>query len=495
MGMMMTKGTMNQKVAWGLVVLFLLRILWHCFEPIGVVGDEAYYWDWSRRLDWGYFSKPPGIAWIHALAGFLGGQSVLGMKLMATALAVGGIWFLYRAVLLIAGEKIAVAAALAAALLPGNLLLGSFLTTDSQLVFFWNLGFWMSCRIVLEKRVPGHVFWTLGLAIGMGSLFKQMMLVQIPLMWIGILWLRRDVIRRWEFPVATLGSLVFLIPTLLWNISNDWITAEHTAHHFEGSETGFMPFLKRLGDFYGVLALLLSPVLLGLMLYAGWMLTLRLRAADIERRWLWLWSVLPFLVMTLMTLRQTVNANWPAVYFSGMIVLVAVYFGGRGGWWKSALGTAAFFTLLIMVVPFYLDSLYAGGKVIPQRRGWTGYPELAAEVDGVRRNGENVIVVGHRFTASQLAFHMRGQPRVWHWNEGDRIRSQYDLWPGPDIGEACLLVVETVPGATLQDEIADAAVGLKFLKAVPLHKHRPDTEFHLYRADGLNRWPRPVASK
>lgn len=492
---MMEKGTMDQKVAWGLVFFLLLRVVWHVFEPIGVVGDEAYYWDWGRRLDWGYFSKPPGIAWIHALAGFLSGQSVLGMKLMATTLAVGGVWFLYRAVLLIAGERVAAAAALAAALVPGNLLLGSFLTTDSQLVFFWNLGFWMSCRIVLEKRVPGHVFWVLGLAIGMGSLFKQMMLVQIPLMWIGMLWLRRDVFRRWEFSVATLGSLVFLVPTLLWNISNDWITAEHTAHHFERSNTGLMPVLQRLGDFYGVLVLLLSPVLFGLMLYAGWRVTLRVGRSGPEMRWLWLWGVLPFVVMTLMTVRQTVNPNWPAVYFSVMIALVAVYFEGRGRWWKSALGTAAAFSLLMMVAPFGLNLLYASGKVVPQLRGWAGYPELAAEVDAVRKEGENVIVVGRRFTASQLAFHMRDQPQVWHWNADRRVRSQYDLWPGPEIDEACLLVVETVPGGVLEGGIAEVATGLIFLKAVPLHKYRPKTEFHLYRADGLDRWPRPITSK
>jgi 4-amino-4-deoxy-L-arabinose transferase-like glycosyltransferase len=28
------------------------------------VLDEAQYWTWSRALDFGYFSKPPMIAWV-----------------------------------------------------------------------------------------------------------------------------------------------------------------------------------------------------------------------------------------------------------------------------------------------------------------------------------------------------------------------------------------------------------------------------------------------
>ena len=43
------------------VVLF--RLVYVCFfvRQFDLAGDEAYYWDWGRRLDWGYFSKPPMI--------------------------------------------------------------------------------------------------------------------------------------------------------------------------------------------------------------------------------------------------------------------------------------------------------------------------------------------------------------------------------------------------------------------------------------------------
>src|SRR5258708_312450 len=48
-----------------IVVGFLghLRYLQHdC--PIDLSGDEAQYWDWSRTLDWSYYSKGPLVAYI-----------------------------------------------------------------------------------------------------------------------------------------------------------------------------------------------------------------------------------------------------------------------------------------------------------------------------------------------------------------------------------------------------------------------------------------------
>ena len=32
--------------------------------PLDLAGDEAHYWDWSRRLDLSYYSKGPLVALI-----------------------------------------------------------------------------------------------------------------------------------------------------------------------------------------------------------------------------------------------------------------------------------------------------------------------------------------------------------------------------------------------------------------------------------------------
>ncbi|HWA31259.1 MAG TPA: hypothetical protein VG867_09170, partial [Rhizomicrobium sp.] len=41
----------------------LVRVLALIFSPLNLYPDEAQYWWWSLTPDWGYFSKPPVIAW------------------------------------------------------------------------------------------------------------------------------------------------------------------------------------------------------------------------------------------------------------------------------------------------------------------------------------------------------------------------------------------------------------------------------------------------
>src|ERR1700749_4229200 len=41
-----------------------MRLLALRNSPLDLLPDEAQYWSWSRHLAFGYFSKPPVIAWL-----------------------------------------------------------------------------------------------------------------------------------------------------------------------------------------------------------------------------------------------------------------------------------------------------------------------------------------------------------------------------------------------------------------------------------------------
>jgi 4-amino-4-deoxy-L-arabinose transferase-like glycosyltransferase len=487
----MSAGLAIPKQLWVLLgVVLAVRLVWHGFGPIGVAGDEAYYWDWSRRLAWGYFSKPPGIAWANWVAGLLSGNSAFGMKAMATVMAVGGVMFVFMALRKLVSEKVAMACAIAVLLLPGNLLLGSFMTTDCFLVFFWNLGLWMTTRLLKDERASTATYVTIFFAIGLGSLFKQMMMVQIPLLWITMLWMRREVFFDWRLHAATFGSLVFLLPVLLWNVSNDWITVEHTAHHFEQGQNGVLAVLERLGVLYGVSAGLLSPVIFCLAVAAAVVVTRRLGKASTGEKLLWLWGVLPIVVMSLMVFRQAVNPNWPAVYFYSLVALAASVFSERGRWWGVGVKVAGGLSVALMVFAFVLPLLQReGGPLKVQRRAWTGYRELAEKVDRHLTGEELILVDGHRFTASQMSFHLKGKPRTWLWNDSGEVKSQYDLWPGMPLGQEFLLVVERQDEEGVTESLLATVDGLEKLESLPFHPSRPETTFHLYRASGLKSWP------
>ena len=51
-------------------------------------AEEAQYWLWSQHLDWGYFSKPPGIAWEISASTSLFGNTEFGVRFGAILLGI-----------------------------------------------------------------------------------------------------------------------------------------------------------------------------------------------------------------------------------------------------------------------------------------------------------------------------------------------------------------------------------------------------------------------
>jgi hypothetical protein len=51
-----------------LAALTVMRLIGLKFSVVDMFFDEAQYWAWSREPAFGYFSKPPLLAWIIAAA-------------------------------------------------------------------------------------------------------------------------------------------------------------------------------------------------------------------------------------------------------------------------------------------------------------------------------------------------------------------------------------------------------------------------------------------
>ena len=66
------------------MAIFLLRLLILQWQVWPINGDEAQYWDWSRHLAWGYYSKPPMVAWVIYVTSAFFGKTALGLRLAAT---------------------------------------------------------------------------------------------------------------------------------------------------------------------------------------------------------------------------------------------------------------------------------------------------------------------------------------------------------------------------------------------------------------------------
>src|SRR5258708_8356820 len=97
---MKTAALLRSQFFWRIIAVFAFSVyrLLYCTH-LELVGDEAYYWLWSRHLDICYLDKGPVIAWIIAAGTALFGQTVFGIRFFAVILssATGiGIYLLAR---------------------------------------------------------------------------------------------------------------------------------------------------------------------------------------------------------------------------------------------------------------------------------------------------------------------------------------------------------------------------------------------------------------
>ncbi len=353
-----------------------------------VYFDEAYYWQWARHLDWGYYDHPPLVAWLIAALG------IRPTALLCGAGTVAAVWGLARDVY--GTREAAWRAAALWSVVPAGVLAGVWTTPDTPLLLFWVLALWALYR---ER-------WVLaGLACGLALLSKYPGVLLAAAFVAAAVRYRRLPAGAWL--TALLGVLLFL-PVVLWNAQRDWVGFAFQLKHGLGGVGGWRTF----GEFLAGQLALGGPVLLPLTLVyvaRGPKEQFLLRAA----------AAAPLLLFGYASFRARGEANWPAAAYLSACVGVA---GMRAGWFRAAaLGNLA---LVLAVSTHLLFPVLRFQRDVPLARthGWTVLSTLP-------REGVTVAYAPSYQFASQVAYYS-GLPVD---TAGQARFSQYDLWPEPTL--------------------------------------------------------------
>lgn len=437
---------------------FVAVVLWRLFYLIpftsiyDLVGDESYYWDWGRHLDWGYYSKPPMIGWLMGVVGRLSGNTELGVRLASLVLGSISLWLLYLLADRLYGARVGLLALLLGALTPANAGLNLLLTIDAPLVLCWTAALLVFWSLIHE---PGnHRLWVLLCVIlGLGELSKQMMLI-FPLLMIVFCKVNeqaRPLLRLRAFWLCIGGSLLFLLPPLIWNAQHGWVTVTHTGSHFQVKpDSTLLDHLGMFGGFLGLQLVIFSPITWLILVAAAFGGLWKWKVLEGRERYLVLFSAPALAVFVLLSLRQNVNANWPAVFYLSAVVLGAAWLDRQAltmlPWGKlQGMARPALWMGLVFSVVVYLTLLIvnftplAGSSFDPalRLRAWREVGRQAqAWLDKVPHPGETfVVAMGERDHASELAFYMPSHPQIYRFRPADVIESQYEIWPDPgDMG-------------------------------------------------------------
>lgn len=501
------------------VQLFLLvlgfRVVFAATFPLDLAGDEAYYWDWGRRLDWGYYSKPPMVAWLMALASWVGGNSFFVIKLVPVTLTALGAWVLFLLARRLYGARAGFWTGTLILVTPALAPLSILLTIDPPLFLFWGLSLYWAWRW-LEGADGWAGSLALAAALGAGYLSKPIQLL-FPILLLLFLTLSpsdRHHLRRPRLYLVLLGSLLFLLPVVYWNHQHDWITFAHTAHHFEEPDFRLSKVIGRPLEFAGSQIALCSPVIWFLML-AGMVSVARgWNRQGRRERFLFCFSGPTLAAVYLMSFWQRVHPNWPLVFYESALVLLGGWaatdldLGARLHRWRRSvrpgLWTALGLTLLMYLATFVIGwTPLAGTKGDPTER-IRGWRQLGREVGTVLQHLPDpdrtlIIVPSRRQLASQLAFYLPGQPRVYRLEDPARINSQYGIWGGPEgkAGWDALIVAEGDRPADPPQELIQAFDSIEALPSVvvPLGSSGATRSVQLWHGRGFRQWPYPTAQQ
>ena len=360
-----------------------------------VYSDEAYYWQWSRHLAWGYFDHAPAVAWLIAAFGVRPTALLCGLGTLAA------VWALAREVY--GTREAAWRAAALWSVVPVGVLGGVWATPDAPLLLFWVLALWALYR---ER-------WALaGVASGLALLSKYHGVLLALAFLATAARTRRLPVGAWG--TALLGGLCFL-PVVLWNHQWNWAGFEFQLNHGLGGTGGW----ASVGEFLGGQFALGGPVLLPLTLYyvaRGPRAHFLLRAA----------AAVPLVGFGLAAWRTRGEANWPAVAYLTACVGVA---GMGPGAWRAVAGSG----LLIVVLgtSHLLWPVVHLPRDVPLMRthGWAALATLAEPqrlFPQARREDVVAVYAGSYQLASQAAYYTGLRTDT---AGVDRRTSQYDVWP------------------------------------------------------------------
>lgn len=505
----------SRAITWRVIgviaVLAVFRLWFLQIVPLDLAADEAYYWDWSRQLDWGYYSKPPMIAWIAFLSTWCGGLSEPVLRTPAVICGGLALWAVFGTARAMYGSRVGWWAFLTAAATPGNAAMSLFMTIDAPFLCAWCFAVWCVWELFRSEQPASGWLPLAIICTGLGLLSKQTMLALIPL--IG-LWLLLRSERAWSpwrtYAVWAVSSLSFCLPALFWNLLNGWLTLQHTREHFQWREMPWTRHLTFYAEFAASQAGILSPLtyLLITILGLGALSTWR-RQADRERFVLCL-GLLPLLAITGLSFLQRIQPNWPVAFHLTGMILLAAWAGeawssgwlssGRRWWFGASLASGAAFVLAFYAMPLAMPQTPWIGSAIDPLSRLRGWKELAATIHHLRPAESTptrplIVTMSGRGIVSELAFYLPDHPRVYHWNAAGTIVSQHDVWGGPkEIHEQDALLV-TASGQPVPDAFLNACGSAEFLQTVRQERGgKRHDDYDVWIVHHLREWPRPTGA-
>ena len=408
---------MNKVFIYSILALIVLKVVAVLFTNFSLYGDEAQYWLWSKKLDLGYYSKPPLLAWFLSGHTVLFGDSFFSLK-MFPLLAYFLIFFaLYKLCLELGISKNnSIICSVCFLSIPAVSVSSFLISTDLLLLLFWVL----AMMVVLKIRANNSLinFILLGGLLGLAFLAKYaaiyFLLSFLILVFIDknmLLVLKKNKVR---FFVFVLTLLLVLFPNIYWNFSNSWVTISHTANNTN---------LQNLDlNFYEPLKFLISQIfMLGVVLFLSFFYMLKSFRLDFENKFLLIFSLPIIFIVLVESFLVRANANWAAPALVSFFILMYRLVAEK----SNRLIVINFVTNCLVGVFLFVSILISSDlKMFDRLRG---VDIFVGEI--LKVVGDSDIVVADRILFSSISYEMKNEPNNIYmpFKEGGVVTNHFQM--------------------------------------------------------------------
>jgi hypothetical protein len=305
-------------------VVTFLRLLWLAGQPIDLYPDEAQYWIWAQKFQFGYYSKPPMIAWLIWATTHMFGETDLAVKVAAPMLYVPTSLFIHATAKRLYDARIAAWSMIAFITLPAVSISALIVSTDVPLLLCWAAA---TYGFVRAREEGGQRWWLLvGIAGGLGLLSKYAMGFWLGSA-LGFLLLVPGERRHLKpFLLSLLLTLAVYAPNFIWNATNGFVSYLHTRDNANARDFGLHP--GAFAEFAGSQFAVFGPIFLGTLL----VIVANARRVGADRRALMLMVfALPTLaIMLVESILSRAQPNWSAPTYLTATILVVAYLNQKG---------------------------------------------------------------------------------------------------------------------------------------------------------------------
>ncbi|MBR4837487.1 MAG: glycosyltransferase family 39 protein [Bacteroidales bacterium] len=368
--MRIQENKIEKYIVWLLIISALVRGFLAAFIEFG--NDEVYYWTFAMYPDWSQFDHPNMVGWMMQLFSLnLLFDSEFALRLSSVVFMTIDTYIIYRIGCLVKNKLTGFYAALLyTASLYCFIITGIFIMPDTPLMMFTLLSiycFLLSFQGEAEESAKHYVL--AGLFAGLALLSKY----SAVFIWSGVglyvLLFDRKQLKNKYLYLSALISAVCMLPVLIWNIQNDFIS--FTFHGDRVSLFGKLQPLDFIAEIFGELGYN-NPVNYVLIIIALVVFFKRKKYIGKTSGRVLLCFALPFIaVFWFFSLTRPILPHWSAPAFSLLLLFPASYLADKQSVADEIIKLPkpiiATLSLLILVLIFGVLEIKTG--VVPLRFG------------------------------------------------------------------------------------------------------------------------------